>query len=112
MKCGFLSQKRSGGRRGVKEKNKDVAAKNGVSPSVTNKTLVKDPTTEIDKLYSLDDTTVLGSFPPLSTLVTTTASNTADSIPAISKCFANTAYGFFLEKKVAYPIVANYVRNT
>nr|GEY34197.1 MLP-like protein 43 [Tanacetum cinerariifolium] len=35
-----------------------------------------------------------------------------DSIPAISKCFANTAYGFFLEKKVAYPVVANYVRNT
>nr|GEV82011.1 hypothetical protein [Tanacetum cinerariifolium] len=35
-----------------------------------------------------------------------------DSIRAISERFANTAYSFFLGKKVAYPIVANYVRNT
>ncbi|GJV11564.1 hypothetical protein Tco_1353105 [Tanacetum coccineum] len=34
------------------------------------------------------------------------------SIRAISEQFANTAYGFFLGKCVAYPIVANYVRNT
>ncbi|GJW09243.1 hypothetical protein Tco_1575070 [Tanacetum coccineum] len=35
-----------------------------------------------------------------------------DSIRAISKRFANKTYGFFLGKKVAYPVVANYVRNT
>nr|GEZ74102.1 hypothetical protein [Tanacetum cinerariifolium]GFA35458.1 hypothetical protein [Tanacetum cinerariifolium] len=35
-----------------------------------------------------------------------------DSIRAISERFANTIYGFFLRKKVAYPVVANYVRNT
>ncbi|GJU58588.1 hypothetical protein Tco_1236354 [Tanacetum coccineum] len=35
-----------------------------------------------------------------------------DSIRAISERFANTAYGFFFGKKVAYPVVANYVRNT
>nr|GEX59736.1 hypothetical protein [Tanacetum cinerariifolium] len=35
-----------------------------------------------------------------------------DSIRAISERFANTTYGFFLEKKVAYLVVANYVRNT
>ncbi|GJU81827.1 hypothetical protein Tco_1284192, partial [Tanacetum coccineum] len=35
-----------------------------------------------------------------------------DSIRAISERFANTTYGIFLGKKVAYPIVANYVRNT
>ncbi|GJY74091.1 putative reverse transcriptase domain-containing protein, partial [Tanacetum coccineum] len=35
-----------------------------------------------------------------------------ESIRAISKRFANTAYGFFLGKRVAYPMVANYVRNT
>ncbi|GJZ65283.1 retrotransposon protein, putative, ty1-copia subclass, partial [Tanacetum coccineum] len=35
-----------------------------------------------------------------------------DSIRIISERFANTAYGFFLGKKVAYPVVANYVRNT
>nr|GEU99081.1 hypothetical protein [Tanacetum cinerariifolium] len=31
-----------------------------------------------------------------------------ESIRAISKRFANTTYGFFLGKRVAYPIVANY----
>ncbi|GKD86156.1 hypothetical protein Tco_1357310, partial [Tanacetum coccineum] len=35
-----------------------------------------------------------------------------ESIRAISERFANTAYGFFLGKRVAYPVVANYVRNT
>ncbi|GKC11368.1 hypothetical protein Tco_1008150, partial [Tanacetum coccineum] len=114
----------------------------GVTPSVV------DMTVEMGKQNSLDDTTVLKSFPPLSTLVTTTAGNTlgkssyanitgkpsgkkvvvrtlftpggngidvvvlVDSIRAISERFANTAYGFFMGKKVAYPVVANYVRNT
>ncbi|GKA67258.1 PAT1 homolog 1-like protein [Tanacetum coccineum] len=35
-----------------------------------------------------------------------------DSIHAISERFANTSYGVFLGKKVACPVVANYVRNT
>ncbi|GKF17799.1 putative reverse transcriptase domain-containing protein [Tanacetum coccineum] len=35
-----------------------------------------------------------------------------ESIRTISERFANTAYGFFLGKRVAYPVVANYVRNT
>ncbi|GKA31173.1 hypothetical protein Tco_0717478 [Tanacetum coccineum] len=35
-----------------------------------------------------------------------------DSIRVVNARFANTAYGFFLGKKVAYPVVANYVRNT
>ncbi|GKD06842.1 putative reverse transcriptase domain-containing protein, partial [Tanacetum coccineum] len=35
-----------------------------------------------------------------------------DSICAISERFSNIAYGFFLGEKVAYPVVANYVRNT
>ncbi|GJU92351.1 putative reverse transcriptase domain-containing protein [Tanacetum coccineum] len=33
-------------------------------------------------------------------------------IRAISKRFANTTYGFFSRKWVAYPVVANYVKNT
>ncbi|GKC45112.1 cytokinin dehydrogenase 3-like protein, partial [Tanacetum coccineum] len=118
------------------------AAQEGVTPSVVYMTV------EMGKISSLDDTTVLKSFPPLSTLVTTTVGNTlgkssyanitgkpngnkvnvrtlftpggngidvvvlVDSIRAISERFANTAYGFFLGKKVAYPVVANYVRNT
>ncbi|GJV65172.1 cytokinin dehydrogenase 3-like protein [Tanacetum coccineum] len=100
------------------------------------------------KQNSLDDTTVLESFPPLSMPVTTTACNVpakssyaningkpsgkkvnvrtlftpggngidvvvpVDSIRAISERFANTAYGFFLGKKVACHVFANYVRNT
>ncbi|GKB77942.1 zinc finger, CCHC-type containing protein [Tanacetum coccineum] len=105
-------------------------------------------TVEMGKQNSLDDTTVLGSFPPLSTLVSTMAGNApsksshanitskpslkkvdvhtlfthggngidmvvpVDSIRAISERFDTTTYGFFLGKKVAYPVVANYVRNT
>ncbi|GKB69904.1 retrovirus-related pol polyprotein from transposon TNT 1-94, partial [Tanacetum coccineum] len=33
-------------------------------------------------------------------------------IRTITERFANTAYGFFLEKRVTYDVVANYVRNT
>nr|GEU81836.1 hypothetical protein [Tanacetum cinerariifolium] len=33
-----------------------------------------------------------------------------DSIRAISERFANTSYGFFVGKKVAYHVVANYVK--
>ncbi|GKC83811.1 retrotransposon protein, putative, ty1-copia subclass, partial [Tanacetum coccineum] len=35
-----------------------------------------------------------------------------ESIRAISDRFANIAYGFFLGKRLAYLVVANYVRNT
>ncbi|GKA41115.1 hypothetical protein Tco_0733708 [Tanacetum coccineum] len=35
-----------------------------------------------------------------------------ESIRALSEQFANTVYGFFMGKRVVYPIVANYVRNT
>ncbi|GJR86612.1 hypothetical protein Tco_0210623 [Tanacetum coccineum] len=35
-----------------------------------------------------------------------------ESIRAISERFTNTTYGFFLGKRVAYSVVANYVRNT
>ncbi|GJR45571.1 probable serine/threonine-protein kinase dyrk2 isoform X1 [Tanacetum coccineum] len=99
-------------------------------------------------IQSLEDTIVLGSFPPLPTQATTPAGNApskssyanvtgkpsgkklnirtlftpggngidvvvpVESIRAISDRFANAAYGFFLGKRVAYPVVANYVRNT
>nr|GEY53967.1 hypothetical protein [Tanacetum cinerariifolium] len=50
----------------------------------------------------MDDTTVLGSFPSLSTPITTTAGGygidvvvSVESIRTISDRFANTAYGFF-----------------
>ncbi|GKF12771.1 putative reverse transcriptase domain-containing protein [Tanacetum coccineum] len=34
------------------------------------------------------------------------------SIQTVSDQFANAAYGFFLGNRVAYPVVANYVKNT
>ncbi|GKA56845.1 auxilin-like protein [Tanacetum coccineum] len=144
-----LSQKGSGVGRGVKEKSKVVAAKDGISPSVIVETVVK------EKQSSLVDTSIpnveksgLGSYPPLPTHGSTPAGNTpgmslyanvtsapsrkalnfctlftqggngvdvvvpVESIRAISERFANTAYGFFLGKRVAYSVVANYVRHT
>ncbi|GJS76293.1 cytokinin dehydrogenase 3-like protein [Tanacetum coccineum] len=159
MERGFLSQKGSGGGRGVKEKdlnrnkkntssgigvNKDSddtmnddnpigvasAVQEGVTPSVF------DMTVEMVTQNSLEDTTLLEYFPTLTTLVTSTAGNApgkslyanitgipstrkvnvhtlftpggngidvvvlVDSIRAISKQFADTAYGFFLGKRV------------
>ncbi|GKC35308.1 hypothetical protein Tco_1047692 [Tanacetum coccineum] len=89
IECGFLSQKGSRGGRGVKEKNENVsnieAVKDGAVPSVTVSSRstheenvgpsVVDMMVEMEKLSSLEDTTVLGSFPPLSTPVTTLAGN-------------------------------------
>nr|GEW71644.1 hypothetical protein [Tanacetum cinerariifolium] len=118
---GFFNQKGSRGGRGVKEKslnrnstnnssgigvstksddtmNEDTlvgvasVVKEGVTPSMVYLMMEK------DKLSSLDDNTVLKPFLPLSTPVITDGNA--------------PAYGFFLGKKVAYPIVANYVRNT
>nr|GEW15459.1 hypothetical protein [Tanacetum cinerariifolium] len=87
------------------------AVKEVVTPSVVDMTLEK------EKRSCLDDTTVLESFPPLSTPVTTSAGNapgkssyanvTVESIRAISDRFTNTAYGFFLGKRVACLVVSN-----
>ncbi|GJW01328.1 cytokinin dehydrogenase 3-like protein [Tanacetum coccineum] len=91
----------------------------GVTPSVV------DMTVKMIKQNSLDDTTVPGSFPPLSKPVTTTAGNAPGKSlyanitgkPSGKKVNVRTlytprAYDFFLGKKVEYPVVANYVRNT
>ncbi|GKA08217.1 hypothetical protein Tco_0687548 [Tanacetum coccineum] len=116
------------------------AVKEGVTPFLFEMTM------EIEKPSSLEDTTRLRSFLPLSTRVTTTAGNApgkssypnitsepsgkklnirtlfrpggngidvvvpVKSIQAISERFVNTTYGFFLGKRVAYPVVANYVK--
>ncbi|GJS88429.1 zinc knuckle CX2CX4HX4C containing protein [Tanacetum coccineum] len=98
MECGFLSQKGIMVGRGVKEKNLNrnkmnntlgigmstesdytmnentlvgvaSAVKEGVTPSVVDKTM------EMEKISSLEDTTVQGSFTPLPTPGTTTAGN-------------------------------------
>ncbi|GJZ90918.1 hypothetical protein Tco_0662845 [Tanacetum coccineum] len=53
----------------------------------------------MEKKSSLVDTTGLGSYPPLPKQVATSAGYAP-------------AYGYFLGKWVAYPVVANYIRNT
>nr|GEV06082.1 hypothetical protein [Tanacetum cinerariifolium] len=87
MEREFLSQKGSGVGRGVKEKQllmADNSVEVGKLGKVTGEQVMK------EKLSSFDDTTVLGSFPALSMQFLLRL--------AISKCFANTAYGFFFGK--------------
>ncbi|GKA77967.1 copia protein [Tanacetum coccineum] len=136
MERGFLSQKWSRVRRGVKEKNVNASnlevVKDCVVPSITvaygntQKDLNDDPMAMEVQNPLVDQTngsakSVGGSYPPLPTQGTTPAGNTpgkidvvvsVESIRAISERFVNTSYGFFLGKRVAYPVVANYVRNT
>ncbi|GKE88754.1 hypothetical protein Tco_1566229, partial [Tanacetum coccineum] len=81
---GFLIHKGSEVGRAVKEK----------------RALMPDKSVEVVNVNSATHAD-LGMFPSMS-----------ESIRAISEHFANTAYGFFLGKRVAYPVVANYVRNT
>ncbi|GJR72839.1 retrovirus-related pol polyprotein from transposon TNT 1-94 [Tanacetum coccineum] len=90
------------------------AVQEGVTSSVVDMKI------EMGKHNSLDDTIVpkqSGKKVNVRTLLTPGGNGIdvvvpMDSIRAISARFANTAYGFFLGKKVAYPVIANYVRNT
>ncbi|GJX73038.1 RNA-directed DNA polymerase, eukaryota, reverse transcriptase zinc-binding domain protein [Tanacetum coccineum] len=116
---GFLSQKGSGGGRGVKEKNKGVAAKDGVSPSMTVEPVGSTLTRNAPGKSSYANITGKPSGKKVNVRTFFTPEGNGidvvvlmDSIRAISERFANTAYGVFLGKKVAYPVVANYVRNT
>nr|GEW18071.1 hypothetical protein [Tanacetum cinerariifolium] len=111
---GFLSQKRSGGGRGVKEKHSLMVdkEKSGVEEKLT--TLGNAPG---KSSYANVTCNPRGKKVNVCTLFTPRGNRIdvvvlVDSIRAISKRFANTAYGFFLGKKVTYPIVFDYVRNT
>ncbi|GJZ68485.1 hypothetical protein Tco_0631725 [Tanacetum coccineum] len=118
------------------------ATKESVSPSVVDETVAKDKQSPVVDTTGLGSypplptqgTTTAGNIPSKSSYANvvgklsgtkvnfctlfTPGGNGIDvvvlveSIRAISERFANTAYGFFLGKRVAYPIVANYVRNT
>ncbi|GJR43939.1 cytokinin dehydrogenase 3-like protein [Tanacetum coccineum] len=170
MEHGFLSQKGSGGGRGVKEKHDSTTDK---SLEVSKHVNINDEPVAIEvQSPSMDQTnavkTCRGSYPPLHVQGTTpdpmvntldvgpnaplptqeaiSAGNVpgkpsyatissnpngkkvnictlftpggnridvvvvVDYMHAISERFANTAYGFFLGKKVAYLVVANYVK--
>ncbi|GJW36540.1 beta-caryophyllene synthase, partial [Tanacetum coccineum] len=131
MERGFLSQKGSVGR-GVKEKQVLMADQSvkvhGIRAlSCANEENINDVGTKVGP-------TPTGNTPCMSSYANDThvpnrkalnfhtlftpPGNGVDvvvpmkSIRAISEWFANTEYGFFLGKRVAYPIVANYVKNT
>nr|GEU49997.1 Myc-type, basic helix-loop-helix (bHLH) domain-containing protein [Tanacetum cinerariifolium] len=120
---GFLNQKGSGRGRGVKEKDLNRNKKNtssGIGVSNDSKDSVNDdspigvaPAVWEGVTPSVVDMTKVN----VRTLFTPEGNGIdvvvlVDSIRAISKRFANTPYGFFFGKKVAHPVVANYVRNT
>ncbi|GJR64396.1 hypothetical protein Tco_0010461 [Tanacetum coccineum] len=110
---GFLSQKGSGGERGVKEKQQrssNIAEKDTI---VVSSSAVDEP---VDAIVNTEDVNV-GKAMNFRTLFTQGGNDidvvvSVESIRAISARFANTVYGFFLGNRVAYPVVANYVRNT
>ncbi|GJX70226.1 hypothetical protein Tco_0307397 [Tanacetum coccineum] len=120
MEIGFLSQKGSGVGRGVKEKQFLMANKS--VEENRNDVGTKVGTTSTDNtsgMSSYDNVTSILSRKALNfcTLFTPAGNGVnvvvpVESIRAISERFANTAYGFFFGKRVAYPVVANYVRNT
>ncbi|GJS17069.1 retrotransposon protein, putative, ty1-copia subclass [Tanacetum coccineum] len=155
-KVGFLDSG-GGGWKKKKKNNSNDSPINTVTESADgdelNEVLGTSMTTSVPKVVNEGgmnevDTTILKSFPPLHTQVTTSAGNApgkysytnvtgkpsgkklsihtlfiprgngidvvvpVESILATSDRFANTAYGFFLGKRLAYPIVANYVMNT
>ncbi|GJS09197.1 hypothetical protein Tco_0365993 [Tanacetum coccineum] len=133
MERGFLSQKVSGGGRCVKEKQSLIAdkEKSGVEPSANKDGVTPSITVASrDTSSSREENSVKAGHDNLHDVNAEetpsveflhfiyTRGNGVDvvvpmeSMRAISKRFANTAYGFFLGKRVAYPVVANYVRNT
>ncbi|GKD48266.1 hypothetical protein Tco_1277242, partial [Tanacetum coccineum] len=123
----FLSQKGSGGGRCIREKKQDGSsahslgnggALSGMGGSQISNT-VDDVGKDSDGLNSS-----LTKVSPRNFAMNkednmhdendrlTPSKSTTNLNKAISEQFANTAYGFFLGKCVAYPVVANYVRNT
>ncbi|GJY33186.1 RNA-directed DNA polymerase, eukaryota, partial [Tanacetum coccineum] len=114
MERGFLSQKGSGGGRGVKEKQQRSANITKKDTVVVSSSAVDEP---VDATMNTENVNV-GKTPTSPTINPKPGRNGVDvvvsveSIRATSTRFANTVYGFFLGKRLAYPVVANYVRNT
>nr|GEV18255.1 retrovirus-related Pol polyprotein from transposon TNT 1-94 [Tanacetum cinerariifolium] len=96
---GFLSKKGSEGGRGVKEKNKDVAAKDGVSPSrytpVGNTPGMSSYANVIGNTLGKKALNFRTLYSPDGNRIDVLMSE--ESIRAISKKCANIAYGFFWE---------------
>ncbi|GJR69269.1 hypothetical protein Tco_0015334 [Tanacetum coccineum] len=105
MERGFLSQKVSGVRTSVKERQVSSANNSGEGLG-SYLTLFE---VHGHACANKGDTNVVGN---VNTPVGMSSYANVTYAPTISDRFNITAYGFFLEKRVAYLVVANYVRNT
>nr|GEU97157.1 zinc knuckle CX2CX4HX4C [Tanacetum cinerariifolium] len=117
--------KREWGGRGVRDKSgvEPYANKDGVAPSITvasgdNSITQEENSVKAghDNLHDVNAGETPRSF-EFSHFIYSGGNGVdvvvpVESIRAISARFANTTYGFFLGKRVAYPIVTNYARNT
>ncbi|GJV08457.1 putative reverse transcriptase domain-containing protein, partial [Tanacetum coccineum] len=84
-------------------------AKKVVPPPVNLEPVAKEKQSSVEDASMPNvEITGMGSYPPLRTQGTNPAGNTpvvlVDSIRAISERFVNTAYGFFLGKRMAYHV--------
>nr|GEZ64263.1 hypothetical protein [Tanacetum cinerariifolium] len=82
------------------------AVKEGIAPYVV------DMTVEIEKLSSVEDTIVLGSFPPLSTPVITTTGNDPDKSSYANVTGKPSGKKLNIRTLFTPGVVANYVKNT
>ncbi|GJS94448.1 probable leucine-rich repeat receptor-like protein kinase [Tanacetum coccineum] len=134
MERGFLSKKGSGRGRGVKEKsiNRNMAntalfttsdgTLNDVTPGASvvkeaGTPSVVDMSVEKEVQSPVVDQTNTKEGCEYTYFIYTGGNGIDVVVPvelirAISERFVNTAYGFFLGKRVAYLVVTNYVRNT
>ncbi|GJS75439.1 integrase, catalytic region, zinc finger, CCHC-type containing protein [Tanacetum coccineum] len=117
MERDFLSPKDKRGGRGVKEKEGGSAAGSGFvffsDLKLGNDT--RSLRTDGNKDGAIPSITVASGNTQEKNVGQSSTGSTLSSyanVAAISDRFANTAYDFFLGKRVAYPVVANYVRNT
>ncbi|GKD51036.1 hypothetical protein Tco_1280012 [Tanacetum coccineum] len=108
MECGFLSQKGVG--EGERWRKKHHGSVHDTPKGAIKASSVRvEPVLSSSGDHTVEKVTESGN---------NKAGNRADvatpleSIKAISERFFNTAYGFFLVKRVAYTVGANYVRNT
>ncbi|GKA83633.1 transcription repressor OFP8-like protein [Tanacetum coccineum] len=115
--------KRGGSGRGVKEKNQvsanDAAKVVGLLSAIEEHGLSVLGDNTVKKVTENINVTGESSMKSVNFCTSTApVGNGADvailleSIQVISEQFVNSAYGFFLGKRVAYPVVANYVKNT
>nr|GEV15930.1 retrotransposon protein, putative, Ty1-copia subclass [Tanacetum cinerariifolium] len=115
----FFSQKGSGVGRGIKEKSLNMSKTNtDIGLSTTSDGTRNEVTTSAGNAPGKSSYANITSKPSGKKvnvrIFYTPGGNgidvvvSVDSIRAISERFANTTYGFFLGKKVAYPVVANY----